>query len=105
MSSTGNPGDSGFSVLRRAALVATMVGAGGSVGLMLYAGRHNDSRILRLLFTVWVVSPFLAGALAGMVSKRWSAAARASLNVVLLVLTLASLIIYADVAFGHPAVK
>lgn len=94
-----------FRVLSGAALVAVVVGGGCSLGLMAYAGRRNDSRILLLLFAVWVLSPFMAAALANVVSKRWSILTRATLNVVMLVFTLGALAIYSEVAFGHPRVK
>jgi hypothetical protein len=48
------------SLLRAAALAAVLVGAVGSVAFMLYAGRHNPSRLLMTLFTLWVLSPFVA---------------------------------------------
>ena len=34
------------------------------IGFMLYAGRRNPSRLLVLLFAVWVLSPFGAATLA-----------------------------------------
>jgi len=95
--------ESGFLCrLRGAALVAVLAGAGGSVGLMLRAGRHNSSRILLVLFALWVLSPFVVLVLANMVSKRWSVLTRATLYSVMLVLTLGSLAIYGDVALGPP---
>ena len=87
-----------FRVLRGAALTFALAGAAGSVGLMLHAGSHQNSRILLLLFVVWVLSPFVAAVLANVVSKRWSVLTRATLNVVTLVLTLGSLAIYGDVS-------
>src|SRR5258708_28665132 len=91
-----------MSTLRTAALIAVLAGAAGSVGLMLYVGRRNNSRILLLLFALWVLSPFVALILADVVSKRWSVLTRAALYDMMLVLTLASLAIYARVAFGPP---
>jgi hypothetical protein len=82
-----------------------LAGAGGSLGLMLYAGRHQNSRILLLLFAVWVLSPFVAAVMADAVSKRLPILARATMNVVMLVLTLGSLAIYWLVAFGHIKAK
>jgi len=92
-------------LLRAAALIAVLAGAAGSLGLMLHAGRRNDSRILLVLFTIWVLSPFVALVLAHVVSKRWSVLTRATLHSVMLVLTLASLAIYGDVALGPPRAK
>ena len=89
-------------VLHVAAVIAIAVGAAGSVGLMLYAGRHNPSRLLILMFVIWVLSPFVLLALASIVSKRWSDVTRATLYVVTLVLTFSTLAIYAQRVFGPP---
>ena len=59
-------------LLHAAALAAVVAAAGGSVGLMLWVGRHNPSSVLLLLFALWVVSPFMGLQLADMFSKRWS---------------------------------
>jgi len=76
-------------VLRAAALIALLVGAVGSVGLMLHAGRRKDSpRLLLALFAIWVLAPFVALALANIVSKGWSVITRATLYRVMMVLTL-----------------
>jgi hypothetical protein len=88
--------------LRATALIAAVVGAGGSVGLMLYAGRRNNSRLLILLFAIWVLSPFIALVWANVVSKRWPVLTRATLYSVMLVLTLGSLAIYTDDALRRP---
>jgi hypothetical protein len=72
---------------------------------MFRAGHRQNSRILLLLFAIWVLSPFLALLSAQVVSKRWSVPTRVTLYGLMLVLTLASLAIYGDVAFGHPTLK
>ena len=92
-------------LLRAAALVAVLAGAVGSVGLTLYAGRRNDSRILMVLFTLWVLSPFVAVVSASIASKRWLALTRATLYSATLVVTLSSLVIYGVVALGPPRGK
>ena len=98
--------EGGFArALRGAALVAVVAGAGGSLALMLRAGRHQNSRILMLLFAVWVLSPFMVAVLAHIASKRWSLLPRETLSVVMLVLTVGSLIIYGNTAFGHSTAK
>jgi len=88
-----------------AALIAVLVGAVGSTGLMLYVGRRNDSRILMVLFALWVLSPFMVLILASVVSKRSSALTRATLYSATLVLTLGSLLIYGAVSLGPPRTK
>ena len=87
-------------LLRAAALIAVLAGAVGSFGLMLHAGRRNDSRILLVLFTIWVLSPFVALVLADVVSKRWSVLTRATLHRAMLVLTIGSLAILRRVPQG-----
>jgi hypothetical protein len=94
-----------LSVLRTAALIALPVGAAGSVGFMLSAGHRNPSRVLLLLFAIWVLSPFVALAFASIVCKGWSVLTRATLYGAMMVLTVSSLTIYGDVAFGPPRTK
>jgi hypothetical protein len=86
-------------VLRTAARIALVVGALGSVGLMLHVGlRKNSPQLLLTLFAIWVLAPFAALALVYLVSKGWSVRTRAALYRVVLVLTLASLALYGAVA-------
>ena len=82
-------------LLRGVALVAVVAGAVGSVGLMLRAG--HPPLFLRVLFVIWVLSPFVALAWANIVSKRWPVLTRATLCCVTLVITLGSLAIYGGV--------
>lgn len=88
-------------LLRAVALVAVVAGAVGSFGLMLRAGQRTP-RLLLVLFTIWVLSPFVGLAWANIVSKRWSVLTRATLYCVTLVLTLGSLAIYGDVVVVAP---
>ena len=92
-------------LLRATALPAVLAGAVGSVGLMLYAGRRNNSRLLLVLFALWVLSPFVALVLGNMVSNRWPARIRATLYGLMLVLTVGSLAFYGAVALGPPRAK
>src|SRR5262245_21009562 len=62
--SHGLPDPASLRVLSASAQIAVVAGAGGSLGLMLYAGRRNPSWILLLLFAIWVLSPFVAAVLA-----------------------------------------
>jgi hypothetical protein len=82
-------------VLRRAALIALLVGAAGSVGFLLRAGQRT-SRLLLAIMMIWVLAPFVALALAEAVSKRWTFFVRATLYGVMLVLTLGALTVYVD---------
>ena len=94
-----------LSVLRTAALIALPAGAAGSIGFMLRAGHRNPSRVLLILFAIWVLSPFVALLFAIIVSKDCSVLTRATLYGVVLVLTATSLAIYGDVALGPPRTK
>jgi hypothetical protein len=92
--------DGGFlGLLRTVALIAVVAGAVGSVGLMLWVGRRNPSRVLLVLFAIWDLSPFIALVWANMVSKRWSVLTRATLYCVTLILALGSLACYGDVVW------
>ena len=85
--------------LRPAALIAVLVGAVGSVGLLLREGQRTP-RFLLVLFVLWVLSPFMAVVLADAISKRWPVLTRPPLYGVSLVFTLGSLVIYGAVALG-----
>jgi hypothetical protein len=92
-------------MLRAAAMIAVLAGAVGSFGLMLRVGQGNNSKVLLALFTIWVLSPFVAAGWAHAVSNRWAAVTQATLYSVILVVALGSLIIYGGVAFGPPRAK
>jgi hypothetical protein len=86
--------------LRTAAVVAVLAGGVCSIGLMLRSGRRNSSIILLvIIFAIWVLSPFVALAWAGVVSTRWPTRTRTALYIVMLLITLGSLAIYAAMAF------
>jgi peptidoglycan/LPS O-acetylase OafA/YrhL len=85
--------------LRSAALIAVLVGAAGSVGLVLREGQRSP-RFLLVLFVLWVVSPFVGVVLAEVVSKRWPVLGRAPLHGVSLGFTVGSLGIYGAVVLG-----
>jgi hypothetical protein len=87
-------------VLHAVALPTMVAGAVASVALMLRAG--HPPVFLRVLFAIWVLSPFAALLVASMVSKRWSVITRATLDTVMLVLTLMSLAIYGYVVVNPP---
>ena len=98
----GSP-DAGFRGPARAiALVATVACAAGSVGLMFRASQHPP-RLLLVLFTIWVLSPFVALFWANIVSKRWSAVNRVTLYCTTFIVTLGSLAIYGRLIDVKPA--
>ena len=45
--------------LRNFSLIALFVGAGGSIIFTLFTGRNNPSVLLPILFSGWVVSPYI----------------------------------------------
>ena len=65
----GKPDDGFLGIVRAAALIVVVAGAGGSVGLMLWVGHRNPSRVLLVLFAMWDLSPFIGLGLAGIVAK------------------------------------
>jgi hypothetical protein len=93
----GRPGGRFLGLLHAVAVAAVVVGAAGSVGLMLWVGHRNPSRLLLALFVIWDLSPFVGLVLADMMSKRWSVITRATLYGVMLILTVGSLAVYGDV--------
>jgi hypothetical protein len=89
-----------LAALRVAALSAVAVGAVGSAGFVINAGRRNPSRLLIAGFVFWVVSPFVLLGLAHARALRWSIRARLVLESAIVTLTAVTLGIYANAAFG-----
>jgi hypothetical protein len=80
--------------LRTAARIALVAGAAGSVLLMMRASARQPSILLILLFTGWVLSPFVALALANVQSANWQPITRTALYGVMLGVSFISLSIY-----------
>jgi hypothetical protein len=91
--------------LHRIAQAGALVGALGSIALTLYAGRNNNLPFLMILISGWVLAPFMGYALAGRYSTRWAAATRAVLDAIIVLVALASLVIFARAAMNPPASK
>lgn len=87
--------------LRAPAIIATVAGGVGSVALMFHAGKHPP-RLLLVLFTLWVLSPFVALIVAFIMSKRWSSITRSTLYILMLVGAVVSVVIYADITVVAP---
>ena len=81
--------------LRAVARAALIAGAAGSIALMLRAGQRQRSVLLILLFTGWVLSPFLGLALANLRAPRWAPRVRTALHVAMIAVAAAALAIYA----------
>jgi glucose dehydrogenase len=97
-----SPEGGSLRLLRTAGMVAMLAGAIGSVGFVFYYGQRNPSRLLIVLFGVWVLSPFAALLAADAKSTRWPPQTRATLYGVMLVIAAGSLATYADAALGPP---
>jgi hypothetical protein len=87
-------------LLRGVALVALVIGAAGSLGFMFRAG--HPPLFLLILFTGWVLSPFLALVTADLASTHWSPVTRATLHGVMLVVTLGSLVFNGNIISMPP---
>jgi len=71
---------------------------------MFNAGRNQRSIFLIVLFTIWVISPFMALFVADVIAKRWPIPIRVSLYLLMLFVTLGSLLSYSG-AFNPPGTK
>lgn len=99
------PGRPGAGLLVRArpfAMFACVVGAGASLVFMYQVGHRQPSFVLLLLFTAWVLSPFVAGLVGAMVSASWTAPSRATLYAVMSGVSVLSPLVYGVVALGPP---
>lgn len=86
--------------LRSAALIAVVIGAVGSVGLLRHAQEHPPPLIV-VLFVGWVIAPFALLGIANLGSRKWPAGVRRVLYIVTLAITALSLVIYIDDNFAH----
>jgi len=89
--------------LRAMVRAGVWIGAVGSLGFTLYAGRHNSSILLIVLFAVWVVSPFAGLWLAERSAERVPAGIAASMRGSALVIMVCSLGIYGAAAIQGPS--
>jgi hypothetical protein len=94
-------------MLGAAAGVLLWVAAMGSAASTLYAGHRNASRILILMFIVWVLAPFAALGWARVRSRssRRPANTQTALHWLTLAVTLGSLALYAQAAFRLTGIK
>ena len=86
----------GRSPLGAAGRAVTVVGAIASVGLTLWVGHSGP--LLMVLFLGWVLLPFVGLQVADWMSRHWSPLTRKTLYIVMLVIPVASVALYADVA-------
>ena len=71
---------------------------------MFRAGHDQKSILLIVLFTGWVLSPFIALFIADMISKRWLTKTRFNTYLLIIFITLASLLFYSG-ALNVPGTK
>lgn len=95
----GNDSDS-MAGLRTIALVAVVIGAVASIGLLRHASQRPPP-FLAVLFVIWVAAPFALLAVANSLSQRWPVAVRKTLYFTTLVITVASIAIYFDDNVSH----
>ena len=93
-----------YSSLRIIALIVLVVGTAGSLILMFNAGSNQRSILLIILFTGWVLSPFVALLVADVIAKRWLLKTRVTLYFLMLFITLFSLLGYTG-ALNVPGTK
>jgi len=72
-----------------------IIGAVGSLALMLYAGRSNTHILITIGFIFWVLAPFALLALAERRSASWAPAMKTTLETMIWIVVLGSLVIYA----------
>lgn len=77
-------------------LIAVM-GAAASLVFMFRTGRDNTSSILMVMFAGWIMLPFVGLAVAELKSKAWSLTRQATVQSLMLVLGVASPILYSGV--------
>jgi hypothetical protein len=81
-------------IFHKVAVFTVLGGSAGSLGFAVQTGRYNESLVLLLLFAGWVVTPFIALLLVNAVAGRWSSLKRLILYSVMMLITVASLILY-----------
>jgi hypothetical protein len=89
-------------LLRTAGRATTVSGGVGSVVLVLWVGRGNPSLLLMVLFSMWVLAPFVALLVVDRLSPRWSVLSRATVHTVMVIVGIASLVAYGGVAGRLP---
>jgi hypothetical protein len=86
-------------ILRAAALTLTVLGAVGSVALMLYVGRRNPSIVLLAMFVVWVLGPYVVMLRAYAIASGWPELTRTTLYALMLIIPIGTNVIYGRVAW------
>ena len=85
-------------------IIVIWLGAVGSLYFVIRAGSNNSSILLRALFVIWVLSPFVAFFIAHSNFKFWSSPTRKSVYWLIVIVVVGSLIAYSG-AFKTPKTK
>ena len=93
-----------YDLLHIIALIVLFAGALSSLALMFNAGHNQKSILLIVLFTGWVLSPFIGLFIADRISKRWSSKTRLTIYLLIIFIALASYISYSG-ALNVPGTK
>src|SRR6266542_5435220 len=86
------------------ALLIGILGAVVSLYFMFNGGRNQPSVMLIILFTLWVLSPFVGLLLLNNISKRWVVSVRETLYWLAIIMTILAVIGYGG-AFNTPGTK
>jgi hypothetical protein len=89
------------------ALFALLIGIAGAVislWLMYNAGRNQPSILLMILFTLWVLSPFIGLLMLNNISKRWIVSVRETLYWLAIIMIILSVTGYSGL-FNIPETK
>ncbi len=93
-----------FNFFRTIALIVLLLGAAGSIYFVINAGRNNNSVVLKALFVIWVLSPFIAFATINTISARWPLLTQITIYWLMLLVAIGSLVCYSGV-FKTPGTK
>jgi hypothetical protein len=86
-----------INILRALSLTIVIAGAICSLYYMFNAGRNQKSIILIILFTGWVLSPFISFFIANKIFDRFISFARALLYTLIIIITIGSVVTYSGV--------
>jgi hypothetical protein len=100
-SARGRPAHGG--IPRPVALTVLAIGAIGAASIVLRVGRRNPSHALIALFVLWVLSPFAGLLVADLGWTRFVTLTRATLDRLMVVVAVVSLVAYARVLAAPPA--
>ena len=84
-------------IYRFLAFLVIIAGAAVSLAFMLHTGKNNKSALLLILFTTWVLSPFVALIVSNVVSKDWPVSTRITLFSLMVLISVSSLVVYSGV--------